>query len=93
MANSYDVSTVVSRSYISEQLQDQIQKGAENKNAEFAAQFQKESQQKGTAVTKTESSANSGKVKPEDKRENNNKRKEKKNGSPKTGDNKIDIKA
>lgn len=58
MAGPYDISTVVSRSYISEQLQDNMQKGAENKNAFFMAEFQKDSQKKGKSVQKTEGAEN-----------------------------------
>ena len=42
MPTPYDVSTVVSRSYIPEQMQDSMQKGQEQKNAAFLAEFQKE---------------------------------------------------
>ena len=42
MATPYDVSTVVSRSYIPEQMQESMQKGREPQNAMFLAEFQRE---------------------------------------------------
>lgn len=97
MANSYDISTVVSRSYISENLQDQMQKGMENKNAEFIAQFQKESGKKGSAVVKSESSNGSTSVKKDGKnnqeRQNKNKKKGKSQGENVNGESTIDLKA
>lgn len=95
MANSYDISTVVSRSYISEQLQDQMQKGAENRNAEFIAQFQKESEKKGVAVVKSESSGGASAVKKDDKNKDRRDKKKKKE-DPRGGSNgesTIDLKA
>lgn len=95
MANSYDMSTVVSRSYISEQLQDQMQKGSENRNAEFIAQFQKESEKKGVAVVKSESSSGSSAVKKDDKNKDRRNKKKKKEdpGSADSGGSSIDLKA
>ena len=58
MSTPYDVSTVVSRSYIPEQMQDSMQKGQEQKNAAFLAEFQKEFEKKQKEVggtIKTES--------------------------------------
>ena len=58
MPTPYDVSTVVSRSYIPEQMQDSMQKGQEQKNAAFLAEFQKEYEKKQKEVggkIKTES--------------------------------------
>ncbi len=52
MATPYDISTVVSRSYIPEQLQDSMQKGQEQKNAMFLAEFQKEFEKKQQEVGK-----------------------------------------
>lgn len=98
MANPYDISTVVSRSYISEHLQDQMQKGAENRGAEFLAQFQKESEKKGSTVAKTESSENSGTVKRDKKREDEGNKNKNKNQQDRRKDedensSKIDIQA
>lgn len=93
MANSYDISTVVSRSYISEQLQDNMQKGAENRNAEFVAQFQKVSEKKGNAVIKTANSADSQSVKPDSKRGDKDGKNKKKREPRKPRDPKIDIRA
>lgn len=50
MANTYDVSTVVSRSYISEQLQQEMQNGQEQKSALFLQEFVKEYEQKQASV-------------------------------------------
>lgn len=50
MANTYDISTVVSRSYISEQLQDEMQHGQQQKNAFFLQEFVKEYEQKQATV-------------------------------------------
>ena len=58
MAGTYDISTVVSRSYISEQVQDNMQKGAENKSAFFMSEFQKESEKNRRSVQKAEKSEN-----------------------------------
>lgn len=93
MANSYDISTVVSRSYISEQLQDNMQKGAENRNAEFVAQFQKASEKKGNTVVKTENSADSQSVKPDGKHRDKDGKNKKKREPSKPRDPKIDIRA
>ncbi len=60
MPTPYDVSTVVSRSYIPEQMQDSMQKGQEQKNAAFLAEFQKEYEKKQKEV--------GGKIKTEKRR-------------------------
>lgn len=96
MANPYDISTVVSRSYISEHLQDQMQKGAENRGAEFIAQFKKESEKKGSAVAKAENSEKSGTVKRDEKREDGrgkNKNKRDRRDDEDENPSKIDIQA
>ena len=60
MSTPYDVSTVVSRSYISEQMQDSMQKGQEQKNAMFLAEFQKEFEKKQQGIKKTVKSESTG---------------------------------
>ena len=83
MPTPYDVSTVVSRSYIPEQMQDSMQKGQEQKNAAFLAEFQKEYEKKQKEVggkIKTESAGVADKsVKMEEER----KKREKKKGGEK----------
>lgn len=58
MAGSYDISTVVSRSYIPEHHQESMQKGAENKSAFFMAEFHKETEKKGKTVQKASGAEN-----------------------------------
>ena len=54
MVTPYDVSTVVSRSYIAEQVQDSMQKGQELKNVAFLAEYQKDYEKKKNEVSKLE---------------------------------------
>lgn len=79
MSTSYDVSTVVSRSYIPEQMQDNMQKGQEQKNVAFLAEFQKEFEKKQKEVggtIKTESTGVADRsVKMEEERKKREKRK------------------
>ncbi len=58
MVKPYDVTTVVSRSYISEQLQNGMQKAQEQHNAQFLQEFQKTAEKKGQAVAKPEQADN-----------------------------------
>ncbi len=89
MAGSYDISTVVSRSYIPEQLQDNMQKGAENKNAFFMAEFRKDSDRKGKTVQKAEGAENpaitENAVKREDERKKRGRRREKGSNGGRSG--------
>lgn len=82
MSTPYDVSTVVSRSYIPEQMQDSMQKGQEQKNAAFLAEFQKEFEKKQKEVggtIKTESAGVADKsVKMEEERKKREKRRKQK---------------
>lgn len=101
MANSYDISTVVSRSYISEQLQDNMQKGAENRNAHFMEALQKQSEKKSSSVQKAEQSEDSAALKEALKREEERKKREKnkkdkkgqQQSSPSVKSSQIDLKA
>lgn len=94
MAGTYDISTVVSRSYISEQVQDNMQKGAENKSAFFMSEFQKESEKNRRSVQKAEKSENptitQNAVKRQDQKE-----KKRRNGNKPSGgkSSKIDFTA
>lgn len=85
MSVPYDVSTVVSRSYIPEQLQDNMQRGQELKNAAFLAEFQKEYEKQGSEVKKTpkaeSASASDKSVKPEEERKKKKRRPKKENRS------------
>lgn len=97
MPTPYDISTVVSRSYISEQLQDNMQKGQEQKNAMFLAEFQKEFEKKqqevGKAV-KTESAGVADKaIKIEEEKKKKQKRKQNSKKSSNNSEHKIDIQA
>lgn len=58
MVSSYDVSTVVSRSYLVEQVQNGLQKGQEQHNAQFLQEFQKNAEKKSQSVQKTEQADN-----------------------------------
>ncbi len=58
MAGSYDISTVVSRSYISEQLQDGMQKGTEEKSAFFMQEYIKEAEKKNKSVRRADNVEN-----------------------------------
>lgn len=82
MSSPYDVSTVVSRSYIPEQLQDNMQKGQEQKNVAFLAEFQKEFEKKQKEVSgtiKTESTGVADKsIKMEEERKKREKRRRQK---------------
>ena len=82
MSSPYDVSTVVSRSYIPEQLQDNMQKGQEQKNVAFLAEFQKEFEKKQKEVggtIKTESTGVADKsIKMEEERKKREKRRKQK---------------
>ena len=79
MSTPYDVSTVVSRSYIPEQMQDSMQKGQEQKNVAFLAEFQKEFEKKQKEVGKTIKTESAGvaenAVKMEEERKKREKRK------------------
>ena len=57
MITPYDISTVVSRSYITEQVQDSMQKGIMLKGEAFLAEYQKEYEKKKNEVAKTEKSS------------------------------------
>ena len=98
MSSPYDVSTVVSRSYIPEQLQDNMQKGQEQKNVAFLAEFQKEFEKKQKEVSgtiKTESAGVADKsIKMEEERKKREKRrKQKQQQDKKEKHNGIDIQA
>ncbi len=98
MSSPYDVSTVVSRSYIPEQLQDNMQKGQEQKNVAFLAEFQKEFEKKQKEVggtIKTESTGVADKsIKMEEERKKREKRrKQKQQQDKKEKHNGIDIQA
>lgn len=98
MSSPYDVSTVVSRSYIPEQLQDNMQKGQEQKNVAFLAEFQREFEKKQKEVSgtiKTESTGVADKsIKMEEERKKREKRrKQKHQQDKKEKHNGIDIQA
>lgn len=98
MSSPYDVSTVVSRSYIPEQLQDNMQKGQEQKNVAFLAEFQREFEKKQKEVggtIKTESAGVADKsVKMEEERKKREKRrKQKQQEAKKEKHGGIDIQA
>lgn len=98
MSSPYDVSTVVSRSYIPEQLQDNMQKGQEQKNVAFLAEFQREFEKKQKEVggtIKTESTGVADKsIKMEEERKKREKRrKQKQQQDKKEKHNGIDIQA
>lgn len=100
MATPYEVSTVVSRSYISEQLQDGMQKGQEQKNTAFLAEFQKEYDKKGKEVNKSNKSEETGlrdkyiNSEAEQKKRNRKKQKDKrKDNNKNVSAHGIDIKA
>ena len=98
MSSPYDVSTVVSRSYIPEQLQDNMQKGQEQKNVAFLAEFQKEFEKKQKEVSgtiKTESTGVADKsIKMEEERKKREKRrKQKQQQDKKEKHSGIDIQA
>lgn len=99
MATPYDVSTVVSRSYIPEQMQDSMQKGQEQKNAAFLAEFQKEFEKKQKEVGGTIKTESTGVADKSIKMEEERKKKEKRRKQNKQQENKkekhggIDIQA
>lgn len=98
MSSPYDVSTVVSRSYIPEQLQDNMQKGQEQKNVAFLAEFQREFEKKQKEVSgtiKTESAGVADKsIKMEEERKKREKRrKQKQQQDKKEKHSGIDIQA
>lgn len=99
MATPYDVSTVVSRSYIPEQMQDSMQKGQEQKNAAFLAEFQKEFEKKQKEVGGTIKTESTGVADKSIKMEEDRKKKEKRRRQNKQQENKkekhggIDIQA
>lgn len=98
MSSPYDVSTVVSRSYIPEQMQDNMQKGQEQKNVAFLAEFQREFEKKQKEVSgtiKTESNGVADKsIKMEEERKKREKRrKQKQQQDKKEKHNGIDIQA
>lgn len=98
MSSPYDVSTVVSRSYIPEQMQDNMQKGQEQKNVAFLAEFQREFEKKQKEVggtIKTESAGVADKsIKMEEERKKREKRrKQKQQQDKKEKHNGIDIQA
>lgn len=99
MATPYDVSTVVSRSYIPEQMQDSMQKGQEQKNAAFLAEFQKEFEKKQKEVGGTIKTESTGVADKSIKMEEDRKKKEKRRRQNKHQENKkekhggIDIQA
>lgn len=98
MATPYDISTVVSRSYIPEQLQDSMQKGQEQKNAMFLAEFQKEFERKHQEVGKAIKTESTGvaeksiKLEEEKKKKQKRKRQNKKTAEKNT-EHRIDIQA
>lgn len=98
MATPYDISTVVSRSYIPEQLQDSMQKGQEQKNAMFLAEFQKEFEKKQQEVGKAIKTESTGvaeksiKLEEEKKKKQKRKRQNKKTVETST-EHRIDIQA
>ncbi len=98
MSTPYDVSTVVSRSYIPEQMQDSMHKGQEQKNVAFLVEFQKEFEKKQKEVNSTIKAESAGvadkAVKMEEerkKREKRSKNRQQKNKKEKQGG--IDIRA
>lgn len=98
MSTPYDVSTVVSRSYIPEQIQDSMQKGQEQKNVAFLAEFQREFEKKQKEVggtIKTESTGVADKsIKMEEERKKREKRrKQKQQEAKKEKHGGIDIQA
>ena len=98
MSTPYDVSTVVSRSYIPEQMQDSMQKGQEQKNVAFLAEFQTEFEKKQKEVSgtiKTESTGVADKsIKMEEERKKREKRrKQKQQEAKKEKHGGIDIQA
>ena len=93
MAGTYDISTVVSRSYISEQVQDNMQKGAEHKGAFFMSEFQKEAEKKGKSVQKSEKTENPTITKNAVKGQERQNKKRQKGGSPDGKSSKIDFTA
>ena len=98
MATPYEVSTVVSRSYIPEQFQNNMQAGQEQKNVMFLQEFQKDFEKKQQEVGKTIKTEGttvadkSLKMDEEKKKRNKNKRKKSLNNSNKKTEG-IDIQA
>ncbi len=84
MSTPYDISTVVSRSYIPEQMQDNMQKGQEQKNVAFLAEFQREFEKKQKGVKKTLQSESTGVADNAIKLEEEHKKKEKRQKKKKT---------
>lgn len=98
MSSPYDVSTVVSRSYIPEQLQDNMQKGQEQKNVAFLAEFQKEFEKKqkeigGTIKTESAGVADKSIKMEEERKKREKRRKQKQQQDKKEKHNGIDIQA
>lgn len=98
MSSPYDVSTVVSRSYIPEQLQDNMQKGQEQKNVAFLAEFQKEFEKKqkevgGTIKTESAGVADKSIKMKEERKKREKRRKQKQQQDKKEKHNGIDIQA
>lgn len=97
MATPYEVSTVVSRSYIPEQFQNSMQAGQEQKNVMFLQEFQKDFEKKQQEVgktIKTEGTTVADKsIKMEEERKKRNKNKRKKTLSKNKKTDGIDIQA
>jgi len=98
MSSPYDVSTVVSRSYIPEQMQDNMQKGQEQKNVAFLAEFQREFEKKQKEVSGTIKAESAGvadkSIKMEEERKKREKRrKQKQQQAKKEKHSGIDIQA
>ncbi len=58
MVKPYDIATVVSRSYVSEQAQNNVQRGHESHSAQFLQEFKKAADKKSSSVQKTDQSDN-----------------------------------
>lgn len=98
MSTPYDVSTVVSRSYIPEQMQDSMQKGQEQKNVAFLAEFQREFEKKqkevgGTIKTESTSVADKSIKMEEERKKREKRRKQKQQEAKKEKHGGIDIQA
>ncbi len=91
MSTPYDVSTVVSRSYIPEQMQDNMQKGQEQKNAMFLVEFQKEFEKKQQGIKKTVKAEGAGVAENSIKFEEERRKKEKRKRKSQEQNSKKDI--
>ncbi len=99
MSTSYNIDSIATRGYVPEQIHDNMQKGQEQKNVAFLAEYQRVFEKKQKGINKTSKTENSGitdsavkmdherKKKEKRRQNNNNPEKNKKNCSG------IDIQA